>query len=86
MERHTDLAMLREVFVDWDGNPWIAVTRSAEEVIAEAEPLGWRALRVDREAERLFGVVTIERTPEPLAASAASEDSSASPTKVVGAS
>jgi SAM-dependent methyltransferase len=62
MEHHTDLAMLRTVFVDWDGRPWIAVTRSAEEVISVAAPLGWRAIRVDREPERLFGVVTLERT------------------------
>ncbi len=62
MERHPDLAMLRDVFVDWDRKPWIAVTRPAEEVIAEAEPLGWRAVRVDREPEGLFGVVTLERT------------------------
>lgn len=61
MERHTDLAMLRTVFVDWDGRPWIAVTRSAEEVIGEAAPFGWRAIRIDREPERLFGVVTLER-------------------------
>jgi SAM-dependent methyltransferase len=61
MEGHTDLAMLREVFVDWDGNPWIAVTRSAEEVVAEAEPLGWRAIEIAREPEHLFGVVVLER-------------------------
>jgi SAM-dependent methyltransferase len=61
MERHPDLAMLRDVFVDWDRKPWIAVTRSAEEVVAEAEPLGWRSVRVDREPEHLFGVVTLER-------------------------
>jgi hypothetical protein len=61
MERHTDLAMLREVFVDWDGNPWVAVTRTAEEVVAEAAPLGWRAVHVARESEQLFGVVVLER-------------------------
>ena len=62
MERHPDLAMLRDVFVDWDRKPWIAVTRPADEVVAAAEPLGWRAVRVDREPEGLFGVVTLERT------------------------
>jgi SAM-dependent methyltransferase len=61
MEGHTDLALLRDVLVDWDRKPWIAVTRSAEDVISEAEPLGWTAVRVDREPERLFGVLTLER-------------------------
>lgn len=61
MEGHTDLLLLRDVLVDWDRKPWIAVTRSAEAVVAEAAPLGWRPIRVDREPEGLFGVVTLER-------------------------
>lgn len=63
MEGHPDLLLLRDVLVDWDRRPWVAVTRSAEEVVAEAEGLGWRALRVEREPERLFGVITLERVP-----------------------
>ena len=61
MEDHPDLHMLSDVLVDWDGKPWQAVTRSAEEVIAEAEPLGWRAVRVQREPRGQYGVVTLER-------------------------
>jgi SAM-dependent methyltransferase len=61
MEDHPDLHMLSDVLVDWDGKPWRAVTRSAEEVIAEAEPLGWQAVRVQREPRGQYGVVTLER-------------------------
>ena len=61
MEGHPDLRLLSEVLVDWDGQPWQAVTRSADEVIDEAEPLGWRAVRVQREPRRQYGVVTLER-------------------------
>ena len=74
MEGHTDLKLLRDVLVDWDRKPWVAVTRSADEVIAEAEPLGWRAVTVEHEPLGLFGVVTLERrrctcAPEQAAAS-----------------
>lgn len=62
MEGHPDLLMLRDVLVDWDRKPWTAVTRTAEEVLAVAEPLGWRAVRIDREPNKLFGVVTMVRT------------------------
>ena len=62
MEGHTDLKLLHDVLVDWDRKPWTAVTRSADEVIAEAEPLGWRAVKVEHEPLGLFGVVTLERT------------------------
>ena len=61
MEGHTDLKLLHDVLVDWDRKPWTAVTRSADQVIAEAEPLGWRAVRVEHEPLGLFGVVTLER-------------------------
>jgi SAM-dependent methyltransferase len=61
MEGHTDLKLLHDVLVDWDRKPWTAVTRSADEVIAEAGPLGWRALRVEREPLGLFAVLTLER-------------------------
>jgi ubiquinone/menaquinone biosynthesis C-methylase UbiE len=61
MEGHPDLQLLRDVLVDWDRKPWVAVTRSAEEVIAQAETLGWRSVLVEREPERLFGVVTLRR-------------------------
>jgi len=61
MEDHPDLAMLSHVLVDWDGAPWQAVTRSADEVIAEAEALGWQAVRVQREPRGQYGVVTLER-------------------------
>jgi SAM-dependent methyltransferase len=61
MEGHTDLKLLHDVLVDWDRKPWTAVTRSAEEVISEAEPIGWRAVMVEREPLNLFGVVTLER-------------------------
>jgi SAM-dependent methyltransferase len=63
MEGHTDLLLLRDVLVDWDRQPWVAVTRSAEAVVAEAETLGWCAVRIEREPEGLFGVVTLERVP-----------------------
>lgn len=61
MEGHTDLDLLHDVLVDWDRKPWTAVTRSAEEILVEAEPLGWRAVTVEREPLRLFGVMTLER-------------------------
>ena len=61
MEGHPDLKLLSDVLVDWDGEPWTAVTRSADEVIAEAEPLGWRAITVEHEPLGQFGVVTLER-------------------------
>jgi SAM-dependent methyltransferase len=61
MEGHPDLKLLSDVLVDWDGKPWTAVTRSADEVIAEAEWLGWRAMVVEHEPRRQFGVVTLER-------------------------
>ena len=62
MEGHPDLRILSDVLVDWDGRPWQAVTRSAEEVIAEAERLGWRARRVQHEPRRINAVLTLERT------------------------
>lgn len=62
MEGHPDLRMLSDVLVDWDGEPWQAVTRSADEVIAEAEPLGWQAMRLQREPRGQYGVITLERT------------------------
>ncbi len=61
MEDHPDLALLRDVLVDWDLGPWVAVTRSAEEVVEEARPLGWEPVAVEREKERLFGVATLRR-------------------------
>jgi 2-polyprenyl-3-methyl-5-hydroxy-6-metoxy-1,4-benzoquinol methylase len=61
MEGHTDLRLLHDVLVDWDRKPWTAVTRSAQEVIALAEPLGWRPVRVEHEPLGLFGVLTLER-------------------------
>lgn len=61
MEDHPDLALLRDVLVDWDLGPWVAVTRTAEEVIEEARPLGWEPVTVEREKERLFGVATLRR-------------------------
>ncbi len=61
MEDHPDLLLLRDVLVDWDMGPWVAVTRSAEEVIEEARPLGWEPVVVEREKERLFGVATLRR-------------------------
>ena len=39
----------------------MAVTHSADEVIAEAEPLGWRAVTVEHESLRHFGVMTLVR-------------------------
>jgi ubiquinone/menaquinone biosynthesis C-methylase UbiE len=62
MESHPDLRILSDVLVDWDGRPWQAVTRSAEEVVAEAEPLGWRARRIQREPRGQYAVMTLERT------------------------
>ena len=62
MESHPDLRMLSDVLVDWDGEPWQAVTRSADEVIAEAVPLGWQAIRIQREPRGQYGVITLKRT------------------------
>jgi hypothetical protein len=62
MEGHTDISMLRDVLVNFEGKPWVAVTRSAEQILTVAEPLGWRATRIDREPSAMFGVVTMERT------------------------
>ena len=61
MEAHPDLRILSDVLVDWDGRPWLAVTRSAEDVVAEAEAFGWQALRIQREPRRQYAVVTLER-------------------------
>ncbi len=61
MSGHPDLRLLSDVLVDWDGEPWTAVTRSADEVIAEAEPFGWQALTVEHEPRGQFGVLTLER-------------------------
>jgi hypothetical protein len=61
MESHPDLKLLHDVLVDWDRKPWTAVTRSADEVITEAELLGWQAVKVEHEPLGLFGVVTLLR-------------------------
>jgi putative methyltransferase len=61
MEDHPDLAMLHDVLVDFDGRPWVATTRSAEEVLELAATRGWRPVRVEREAQGLFGVITMVR-------------------------
>ena len=82
MEGHTDLALLHDVLVDWDRKPWTAVTRSADEVIAEARPLGWRAVMVEREPLGLFGVVTLERVAASVAGTRATSATSA--TEVLG--
>jgi 2-polyprenyl-3-methyl-5-hydroxy-6-metoxy-1,4-benzoquinol methylase len=62
MEGHPDLLMLRDVLVNFDLQSWTAVTRSAEEVLAIAEPFGWRRRRIDREASGQYGVVTMVRS------------------------
>lgn len=61
MEHHPDLLLLRDVLVDFNGKPWVAVTRSAEEVLALAEPFGWRPVLVEREEQGFFGVATMLR-------------------------
>jgi hypothetical protein len=61
MEAHPNLALLRDVLVDFHGRPWEAVTRSAERVLEMARPLGWRATRVEREPNGLFAVATMVR-------------------------
>jgi len=61
MEEHTDLLLLRDVLVDWDHKPWIAVTRSADAIADEARPLGWEPVRVEREPLGLFAVATLRR-------------------------
>lgn len=65
MEGHPDLKLLSDVLVDWDGASWTAVTRGPDEVIAEAESLGWRALVVEHEPRHQFGVLTLERVTDP---------------------
>jgi putative methyltransferase len=61
MEDHPDLAMLHDVLVDFNGRRWVAVTRTAEEVLDLAAPHGWRPVRIEREPRRLFAVVTMAR-------------------------
>jgi hypothetical protein len=61
MEHHPDLLLLHDVLVDFNGNPWVAVTRTAEEVLALAEPYGWRPVLVEREEQGFFGVATMVR-------------------------
>ena len=61
MEGHTDLLLLRDVLVDWDRKPWIAVTRSVDEIAEEARPLGWELVRIEREPLGLFAVATLRR-------------------------
>ena len=63
MEAHPNLALLRDVLVDFNGRPWEAVTRSAERVLELAAPLGWRAGAVEREPNGLFAVATMRRGP-----------------------
>ncbi len=61
MEDHPDLLLLRDVLVDWDRKPWIAVNRSADEIADEARPLGWEPVRIEREPLGLFAVATLRR-------------------------
>jgi len=61
MESHTDLLLLRDVLVDWDRKPWIAVTRSADEIAEEARPFGWEPVTIQREPLGLFAVATLRR-------------------------
>ncbi len=61
MEHHPDLELLRDVLVDFHGRPWVARTRRAEEILAHAEPLGWRAVSVVREPRGFFAVAVMER-------------------------
>lgn len=61
MERHPDLALLRDVLVDFNGRPWEAVTRSADEVLSLAEARGWRLERIEREGRGFFAVATMVR-------------------------
>ncbi len=63
MEAHPDILMLRDVLVDFHGQPWEAVTRSAERVLELAAPLGWRVTRVEREPYGLFAVAMMARVP-----------------------
>lgn len=61
MEEHPDLLLLRDVLVDWDRKPWIAVTRSADAIAEEARSFGWEPVRVEREPLGLFAVATLRR-------------------------
>jgi hypothetical protein len=61
MEGHPDLVLLRDVLVDWDRKPWVAVTRSADEIAAQARAFGWEAVTIEREPLGLFAVATLRR-------------------------
>jgi ubiquinone/menaquinone biosynthesis C-methylase UbiE len=61
MEGHPDLLMLRDVLVNYNLQSWTAVTRSAEDLLAMAEPLGWREKRIGREPSHQYAVVTMVR-------------------------
>jgi ubiquinone/menaquinone biosynthesis C-methylase UbiE len=61
MERHPRLDLLREVLVDFEGRPWVAVARSIEEVMRLAETRGWQLDSVDRESHGFFAVATLVR-------------------------
>jgi hypothetical protein len=61
MERHPKLDLLRDVLVDFDGRPWVAVTRSIDEVMTLAQPRGWRLDAVNRERRGFFAVATLVR-------------------------
>jgi hypothetical protein len=62
MEGHPDLLMLRDVLVNYDLESWTATTRSAEAVLAIAEPYGWHGVRIDREPSGQYAVVTMVRS------------------------
>lgn len=61
MENHPKLDLLRDVLVDFNGRPWVAVTRSVDDVMSLAQPRGWRLDAVDREPRGFFAVATLVR-------------------------
>ena len=61
MEGHSDPTLLREVLVNRDQKPWIAVLRPAEDIVRWAAPLGWRLERLERERYGFFAVGTLVR-------------------------
>jgi len=61
MEGHSDPTLLREVLVNRDQQPWIAVLRPAEDIVRWAAPLGWRLERLARERYGFFAVATLVR-------------------------
>jgi hypothetical protein len=56
-EHHPDLKMLKHSLVDLNQRPWELVPRSAEQLVAWAEPHGWQLETLER--NQFFAVGTL---------------------------